>query len=102
MDRIRRDDVEALARRREEMARVVEDDLHARIVEDGVVLGREEARRSGDARLDLADDYPLYLGMQRERADGHSGAEAYDQHVGRIGRRERGQVAEQALEAEIG
>jgi hypothetical protein len=80
VDRIRRDDVERLLRRRQEVPRIVEDQLYARIVEHVMVLVAEErARAAWHRRLDLADHDPLNLGMDRERACGHAGADADDQ-----------------------
>ena len=66
MDRIRRDDVELLVGRLQEVPRIVEHELDARIVEDVMVLFAEVgARAARHHRLDLADDDALDLGMDR-------------------------------------
>ena len=102
MNRVRRDDVELLLRRQDEVARVVVDDLHARIVDDVVVLLREVRRHDfGNQRLDLADHDALDARMQHERSRRHAGAEADDQHRLRIVVEQRRDVAEHALQSHV-
>jgi hypothetical protein len=84
------------------MPRIVEHQLDARIVEDVMVLVAEEgARAARHRRLDLADHDPLDLGMDRERAGGHAGADADDQDRARMRVEQGRNVPEHALEAHV-
>ena len=102
MDRVGRDDVEFLIGGEHEVAGIVVDDLHARILGHFEVLRAEiRADHPRDERLDFADHHPLHFGVRHERTRRDTGAESHDEHGTRIGMHERGQVAEQTLQAHV-
>ena len=103
VDRVGGDDVELLLGREDVVPGVVVDDLDARIVQHVVVLLAEEARGDlRDQRLDLADDDPLDVGVQHERAGGDARPAADDEHRARLGVQEGREVAEHPLQPHVG
>ena len=102
VDGIRRDDVERLVRRLEEVSRVVEHELDARIVEDVMVLDTEVLPGAcGHDRLDLADDNAFDFGMDDEGSGRDAGADTDDEDGLRVRVHQRRDVAEHALEAHV-
>ena len=103
MDRVGRDDVELLLGGEDIVARVVVDDLHARIVHHVVVLVLEVRRDLlRHERLDLADDDALHRRVLRERPGRHARAAAHDEHGLRVRMKQRRHMAEHALQAHVG
>src|ERR1041385_8844810 len=96
------DDVELFGGGENEMARVVINDLGARVVDDVVVLLAEIfgcGRR--DDRLHFADDDTLHPGIYHEASRRDTRAEPDNQHGLGILVHERGHVAEHALQAHV-
>ena len=85
-----------------EVARVVVDDLGARIVHHVVVLRAEILGGGGrNQRLHFADHDALHLRMHHERPRRHARAEAHDQHRFRIRVHQRRQVPQHALQPHV-
>ena len=90
------------ARRLDEMPRVVDPHVHLRIADDVEVVlaevGGDDARHE---RLDLGDRLVRRRRIDRHRAGGHARAAADDQHLLRLRRQQRRQVAEHALQPHV-
>ena len=76
--------------------------MGARIVKDVVILFEEILGGSGrNYRLDFADSNFLDAGIGGERAGGNSGAESDSENRFRIGMKQRGEVADHALQFHV-
>ena len=95
--RLRDDDVVALLGRREVRARVVEHQVHARVVERAAAHVVEQVRRLDDRGLDLDRVDALDVGMRRDRARGHPRGVADHQHLLRRRAEQQRQLPEQHL-----
>src|SRR5277367_3750449 len=84
------------------LARVVINNFRARIADYVVVLFSEYLSRVGrNQRFDFADRDVLDFRMHYESSGCDASAATNDKNILRIGMKERGQVAQQALEAHV-
>ncbi len=101
VDRVGGDHVELLLRGRQVVTAVVEDDLELGVVEDVVVPIGEGASHAEDALLDLREDEPFDLGMDRGGSEGHRGSGPEDEHPARVGVQQHRDVPERPLELHV-
>ena len=101
VDGVGGDDVELLAGGGQEVAPVVEDDAELRVVEDVAVPLREGARHAQHAGLDLGEDDPLDLRVERGGAQGHAAAGPEHEDLLRVGVQQHRHVPEGALALDV-
>src|SRR5262245_39062024 len=102
MDGVGGDNVKLFAGGQEIVPRVVIDDLHARVVENIVVLFGEILRDgSDDQRFNLADHDSLNAGMVDKASCGDACAQSDDQNRPWARMKQSGQVAEHPLQPHV-
>ena len=102
IERVRRDRVELLLRRHQEVPRVVDLDVHLRVVDDVEIVIAEVFRDDlRDQRLDLGDRLVLDGRVDRDGTRRHAGAAPDDQHLRGTVRNQRRHVAEHPLQPHV-
>ncbi len=102
VEHVRRDRVELLSRRQQEMACIVDVQADFRVADDvEVVLGKIRGRDPRHQRLDLRDDFVLDAWIDGYGSRGHAGAASDDQHRPRASRHERREMSEHPLEPHV-
>ena len=103
VERIGGDDVELVGGGQQVVARVVEDDVRARIEHDAVILRRRRYCVEAGGITGSISQTVIFsnAGIAGERSGGDTGAEADAEHRFRIGMQQGGQMADHALQLHV-
>src|SRR4051812_31667089 len=82
-------------------ASVIDDDVHARVIQHPTIERREIGSRMKDSRLYLDEIDLLNFGIASDRRYGHSAAKADDKHPLQMGMKDSAQVPQNQLRPRI-